>query len=143
MGIVFPIYLASMPIPVYRFLTKVDMSSARYVFAAATRIGTFHTADINIRKLLQRNGTSLNAFFNLNMAGNSPCGLVPKFPGFTAMTKAWTDKISPEKISRLESADLYLSWANVVYLSISYYAKQMVSSGMIKKRWLSSSSSNI
>jgi ferredoxin/flavodoxin len=103
-GIVFPIYLASMPIPVYRFLTKVDMDSARYVFAAATRIGTFHIADINIMKLLRRKGTSLNAFFSLNMAGNSPCGLVPKFPGFAAMANAWTDKISPENVSRLESA---------------------------------------
>jgi ferredoxin/flavodoxin len=103
-GIVFPIYLSSMPIPVCRFLDKADLGSAKYVFAAATRIGTFHIADFNIGKLLRRTGRSLDAFFNLNMVSNSPCGLVPRFPGFDKITNAWTGKISPENVARLDAA---------------------------------------
>lgn len=102
-GIVFPIYLASMPIPVYHFLDKIDTGSVQYLFAVATRIGTFHSADVTIAKILRRKGAALNAFFNLNMASNSPCGLVPKVPGFEKMVNGWIDKISPEKVTRLET----------------------------------------
>jgi len=104
-GFVFPIYLTTMPIPVKRFLDKLDVSSATYTFAAATRTGTFYIADIHIEKILKKKGKSLQSFFILNMITNSPCGLVPKaFPGFKKMVDNWSNEITDEKAMQLEFA---------------------------------------
>jgi hypothetical protein len=57
--------------------------------------------------------------------------------------------IEPEEKSRSwqawwqHSANSYPSWVNVVHLPTSYCEKQMISSGMIKRQQLLSSSSNI
>ena len=37
-GLVFPIHNLTTPIPVKRFLQRVDMRSAKYIFAVATRL---------------------------------------------------------------------------------------------------------
>ncbi len=71
-GFVFPVHLASLPIPVKQFIRKLDLSSARYVFAAATRTGTQHGAFFAIDKLLKKKGRELDASFTLNMPSNDP-----------------------------------------------------------------------
>lgn len=81
-GFVFPIHLAMAPRPVIEFLWKINLSSADYVFAAATRIGTRHRAFKDLDKILKKKGKSLDTFFNLNMASNDP-----KFKGFKAATE--------------------------------------------------------
>ncbi|PKM89045.1 MAG: ferredoxin [Firmicutes bacterium HGW-Firmicutes-12] len=102
-GFVFPIYLTTMPIPVRSLLEKLDVSSAKYIFAVATRKGTFYIADIHIERILNKKRKTLDAFFILDMANNSPCGLVPKnFPGFKKMVNNWTKEISQEKVMQLE-----------------------------------------
>lgn len=71
-GFVFPIYMSSIPIPVKNFISKLNLKSAEYVFAIATRIGTSHSAFISIDKILKRKGKRLDSHFSLNMASNDP-----------------------------------------------------------------------
>jgi ferredoxin len=71
-GFVFPIYMTAIPIPVKNFIKKLDLKSAKYIFAVATRIGTTHSAFISIDKILKRKGKKLNAYFSLNMPSNDP-----------------------------------------------------------------------
>ncbi len=102
-GFVFPIHLTSMPYPVKDFIEKLNLDSADYLFAAATRISTYYVADLVLHRLLKEKGKGLDAFFILNMASNSPCGIVPKsFPGFKKMVDAWPARIAPEKLEALE-----------------------------------------
>ena len=103
-GFVFPIHLTTMPYPVRDFIDRLDVSSAEYIFAAATRTGTLYLADVDLDRVLRKKGHALDAFFILNMATNSPCGLVPRgFPGFQKMVSGWVDKITPARVRELES----------------------------------------
>ena len=45
-GLVFPIYLMTVPIPVRRFVEKLDVSAAEYLFAVATSGGTADYAGV-------------------------------------------------------------------------------------------------
>lgn len=104
-GFVFPIHLTNMPYPVEDFIEKLNVDSASYLFAAATRISTYYIADIRLNRILRKKGKALDAFFIMNMAANSPCGLVPKFfPGFKKMVEGWIDRIAPEKLAEMETA---------------------------------------
>lgn len=76
-GFVFPIYLTTLPIPMREFVKKLDLGSAEYTFAVGTRMGTFCLADIALENTLKKRGKHLDAYFLLNMANNSPTGLVP------------------------------------------------------------------
>jgi ferredoxin len=69
-GVVFPIHLTTDPIPVINFMQKVDVQSATYLFAIATRIGTTQRAFLDIDHILQKKGKRLDAYFTLNMASN-------------------------------------------------------------------------
>ena len=97
-GLVFPIYLTTVPAPVRNFLQKFDLNSARYIFAVATREGSLSLADIYLQRILRQKGKALDAHFILNMAGNSPTGLKPT-PGSTD----WVMQITPEKIAVFEA----------------------------------------
>jgi NAD-dependent dihydropyrimidine dehydrogenase PreA subunit/flavodoxin len=97
-GFVFPIHLTMLPIPMREFVKKLNPTSAKYIFAVGTRIGTFYLADIALENMLKEKGKRLDAFFILNMATNTPTALVPG-PG----DKDWVDKISAEKVSALDT----------------------------------------
>jgi ferredoxin len=71
-GFVFPIHLAMAPVPIRKFLKKIDLKSAEYIFALATRAGSQHRAFIDLEKLLKNKGKVLDSFFTLNMASNDP-----------------------------------------------------------------------
>ena len=71
-GFVFPIHFSAIPVPVKQFIKKLDLRSAKYVFATATRIGTPHSAFVDIEKMLKKKGRSLDSHFTLNMASNDP-----------------------------------------------------------------------
>lgn len=81
-GFVFPIHGMTMPIPVKKFIKKLNVYPAEYLFAIATRAGTRHNAFIKIDKILKRSGKSLNSCFTLNMASNDP-----KFKDWKPATK--------------------------------------------------------
>lgn len=97
-GFVFPLYLTTVPAPVRKFLRKLDLTSAKYIFTVMTRTGTFCLARTCIENILKKKGKKLDSFFILNMGNNSPTGIKP-FPG----DKNWVNEITKEKISKLES----------------------------------------
>jgi len=68
---VFPIYLATIPVPVKNFIKKLDLKSTKYMFAIATRAGSPHRAFIDIEKILKKRGKRLDAYFTLNMGNNA------------------------------------------------------------------------
>jgi ferredoxin/flavodoxin len=97
-GFVFPIHLTTLPIPMREFVKKLDPTSAKYIFAIGTRMGTFCLADIALDNVLKEKGKHLDAYFILNMATNTPTGLVPG-PG----DKNWVSNVSAEKVNALDA----------------------------------------
>jgi len=89
-GFVFPIHGMTIPIPVKKFLKKLNLQSANYIFAIATRGGTKCFAFSKIGDLLKKKGKSLDSYFILNMASNDP-----KFKNWRPATT--------EEIAELES----------------------------------------
>jgi ferredoxin len=73
-GLVFPIHNLTVPIPVMRFLQRVDMGSAKYIFAVATRFCS-DKVFLNIDEVLEKQGKSLDAYFSVEM----PCTYIPLF----------------------------------------------------------------
>jgi len=80
-GFLFPIHLAMAPLPVRIFLNKLDLKSAEYIFAIATRAGSQHRAFNDLEKILKKKGKNLDSYFTLNMASNDP-----KFEGWHPAT---------------------------------------------------------
>jgi ferredoxin/flavodoxin len=78
-GFVFPIYLMLFPKTVKRFLEKINLQSAEYIFAVLTLIGSPILADIYLEKILKEKGKSLDAYFNVKMSSNSPSGVMPVY----------------------------------------------------------------
>lgn len=71
-GFVFPIHYLAIPKPVKDFIKNINVDSAGYIFAIATRLGTPHTAFTEIDNMLKKKGRRLDAHFNLTMASNDP-----------------------------------------------------------------------
>jgi len=70
---VFPIHFVTVPMIVKSIIKKMDLKSARYVFAVVTREGTpCSTAFAKIEKILKKKGKNLDANLILNMASNDP-----------------------------------------------------------------------
>jgi NAD-dependent dihydropyrimidine dehydrogenase PreA subunit/flavodoxin len=91
-GFVFPHYASSLPKVVHTFIEKLDLGSARYLFAIATRGGTKTMAFSRIDKILKEKGRRLDSFFAITMPG-----------GNDALVEAYADRITEERIQRLES----------------------------------------
>ena len=67
-GLVFPIHNLSMPVAIKRFLQRVDMSSAKYIFAVTTRLCSDKVfLDLDIDKILKNQGESPDAYFSVEM----------------------------------------------------------------------------
>ena len=73
-GLVFPNFCLTLPIPVHDFLEKADFTSARYTFALCTRGGTPSEAFDYINEILARQGKQLDAQLNVTMPWNHPLG---------------------------------------------------------------------
>lgn len=71
-GFVFPIHMAMSPVPVRKFLDKIDLKSAKYIFTIATRVGTRHRAFIDVENILKKQGKVLDSYLSLNMPSNDP-----------------------------------------------------------------------
>jgi NAD-dependent dihydropyrimidine dehydrogenase PreA subunit len=103
LGIVFPVYTYTVPYQVRRFLQKLDVSKAKYIFAVSTNGGVDDPAMIRlyIKKVLGKKRRELDSHFDIKMIINSPTGIIPSFfPG----DKKWTERISEERLNELESA---------------------------------------
>jgi ferredoxin/flavodoxin len=68
-GIVFPVYDWNMPLVVRDFLTRLDVSGAKYVFAVATCNYLPGQSLERVREILEAKGGRLNAGFVVHMPG--------------------------------------------------------------------------
>ena len=91
-GFVFPHYASSLPKVVHTFIEKLDLESARYLFAMVTRGRTGTMAFVEIDKILKQKGRRLDSFFVFTM----PSGSEP-------LVKGYAKQITEERIQRLES----------------------------------------
>jgi formate hydrogenlyase subunit 6/NADH:ubiquinone oxidoreductase subunit I len=87
-GLVFPIHNLTMPIPVEQFLQRVDVGSAKYIFAVATRLCS-DKVFLNMDKILEKQGRALDAYFSVEM----PCTYIPifKLPSQDTIAKMETE----------------------------------------------------
>ncbi len=91
-GFVFPHYASSLPKIVRAFIEKLDLGSARYLFAVATRGRTKTMAFVEIDEILKKKGKRLDSHFVFTM----PSGSEP-------LVKSYARNITQERIQRLES----------------------------------------
>lgn len=130
-GFVFPIHGMTIPIPVKKFLKKLDLKSASYIFAIATRAGTQHIAFIEIEKILKKKGKSLDSYFTLNMACNDP-----KFKDWCPATNEEIAKLESEVQNRLDSIQkIIVNQENSRekdsgFIPASYVLERLISLGM-------------
>ncbi len=73
-GLIFPNFYMTIPIPLHDFLEKADLTSAQYSFALCTRGGTPSDAFDYINEVLQKQGQRLDAAWNITMPWNHPLG---------------------------------------------------------------------
>ncbi|MFH2110608.1 MAG: EFR1 family ferrodoxin [Candidatus Bathyarchaeota archaeon] len=91
-GFVFPQYASMAPKIFEKFIKRLDLGSAKYIFAVATRGGTECRAFGEIDKVLGKRGRRLDSFFVITMPSGS-----------AAILKDPEAQITPEKIASLES----------------------------------------
>lgn len=112
-GFVFPIHLMTIPWNVKIFIKKLDVKSAKYIFAMVTRIGSpCSTAFTRIEKILKKKGKSLDSYLILNMASNDP-----KFKPWHQATKEEIANFESEIQNRLNS------FQNIITSKEKYHQK--------------------
>ena len=97
-GIVYPVYLNTAPVPVRTFLSSFDFTKVSYLFAVATHGPAPGYPGAYVNHLLKDKGRLLDAFFNVRMTNNSPKGVAPK----PLMIKNWEQYIMPGKIENMQ-----------------------------------------
>ena len=96
-GFVFPLHGMTVPIPVKKFIEKVNLKSSKYNFAIVTRGGTKCFAFKKIDKILKRKGKCLDSYFYLNMVSNDP-----KFEVYDIPTNETIAKMESEIQNQLD-----------------------------------------
>jgi flavodoxin len=99
-GFIFPQYASTMPKIVAKFIDKLDLKSAKYIFAVSTRGGTICRSFIDIDKILKKSSRKLNSYFVLTMPSGSEL-LVKSFPN--NITEERITKLESEMLNRLDS----------------------------------------
>jgi ferredoxin len=99
-GLVFPIYLSSTPIPVRKFIKKIHFEPGQYLFSVTTNCGYPGNVDYYLERLLAKKGKDLDYYHTLKMVSNSPKGLQPSF----MITQNWANLITEEQILTLEES---------------------------------------
>ncbi len=70
MGLIFPLHAFGLPFPVQEFLKRVDLQSASYIFAIATRGGSPCRVFKELDNMLRKKGKALDASFFIDMPSN-------------------------------------------------------------------------
>jgi len=98
-GFVFPVHSLTILIAVKKFLKKIDLTSAEYIFAVATRYGSVFKGFEKIDQLLKKKNKHLDSHFILNMGHNE----APRQKGYKVPSES--DIILIEKVV-LDKLDL-------------------------------------
>lgn len=69
-GVVFPVHALTVPVAVSKFLRKLDLITAEYIFVVATRLGIVFNDFKTIHSILKKKNKKLNAHFLINMYSN-------------------------------------------------------------------------
>lgn len=69
-GIVFPVHALTIPLVVMKFLRRIDLSEAEYIFAIADRYGTVFHGFKKIDQILRKKRKRLNSQFVIDMCSN-------------------------------------------------------------------------
>ncbi len=97
-GLVFPIYVSTIPKPVRAFLDAIVLSSTQYFFTVTTNGGFPGKVDYLVYKLLKSKGLELDYYASLEMIVNTATGLMPAI----MINKKWANMIGPDKIANME-----------------------------------------
>jgi ferredoxin len=90
LGLVFPVHMVGVPIPVRTYLETADLRGLDYFFAVATHGGIPGKVGALVNHLVGSRGRRhLDDFFPLHMILNTPKGVAPR----PLMTMNWADKI--------------------------------------------------
>jgi len=98
-GLVFPIYLTSLPAPVKQFIGKIRLKQEQYIFSLTTHCGYPGRVDRELDELLVKRGKGIDCYFAIKMLVNTPKGLVPSF----MIKQKWASQITAEAISDLDA----------------------------------------
>ena len=98
LGLVFPVHMVGVPIPVRRYLETTNLSGLDYFFAVGTFGGTPGKVGAYINNLLRsRGGRLLDDYFPLRMILNTPKGVAPR----ALMTMNWAEKIRKDDVDAM------------------------------------------
>lgn len=105
-GLLYPIYMNSVPCAVAGFIKGLPNAFGKYVFAVATHGGLPGKAGMHMRKLLEDRNIALDAYYEVEFINNTPKGVAPK----PLMRLNWELDITPEIVGdKLKSAEAAIS----------------------------------
>jgi ferredoxin len=87
-GLVFPIYLSSIPDPIRTIIDYINLQPEQYLFAVTTNCGYPGRVDYLLSKTLKERGLKLNYYASLKMLANNPTGLMPAY----LANKKWAEQ---------------------------------------------------
>jgi len=101
LGCVFPVYLGMIPAFLRLLIASLSFQDASYVFFIVTHGGYANPALLKtaLDNILKQKQAHLDAFFALQMIGNTPTGLMPTW---MKIPKDWDEHITIEKINQRE-----------------------------------------
>jgi len=103
-GLVFPVYMWGAPLIVCDFISKLKKSD-KYFFSVVTYGGSPGKTNVQVKKMLEKQGINLKASFAVHMPGNY-------IPMYGARSKAVQDKLFTKAKSKVESIVDYLVNSN-------------------------------
>jgi ferredoxin len=96
-GLVFPVYLNSIPGPVRAFIRKCKALPVNYLFAVTTNCGYPGKVDYLTYNMLKSNDLNINYYASLKMLINTPTGLMPAI----FANKKWMEIAGAEKAAEI------------------------------------------
>lgn len=96
-GLVFPVYLSSIPGPVRAFIRKCNALPVNYIFAVTTNCGYPGKVDYLAYNMFKSNDLNLNYYASLKMIFNTPTGLMPAI----FANKKWMEIAGAEKAAEI------------------------------------------
>lgn len=120
---VFPTYVTSIPKPVKQFIESLDPQVVKSVYAVATHCGFPGKVDWFIEYLLNKRHIQLKGYTGIEMVGNTPTGLMPKF----MFVKDWDQlvKNADTEIIDLNMSTKLLDFSTSIKSNQNYVSENM------------------